>query len=155
MEEPPEHPEDENTLAWMWPDFQKEDPMLAELTRAVRAKGMPEMPADAENDQERYLEGFPSMQVEKGLLMSIPRSLGMLMRSNIGPQMASEDELASRREVWSMNTGGQGPAGAPKTQHLVPGPGSPWEGEGVVPEANPGQSGIWHSLPVCARGGFL
>ena len=43
----------------------------------------------------------------------------MLMRPNIGPQMASEEELASRREVWSMNTGGQGPAGAPKTQHIV------------------------------------
>ena len=37
----------------------------------------------------------------------------MLMRPYIGPQ----EELASPREVWSGNTGGQGSPGAPKTQH--------------------------------------
>ena len=64
----------------------------------------------------RYAPGEASSEGCRGDLA--PRSLGMLMRPNIGPQMASEEELASRREVWSMNTGGQGPAGAPKTQQL-------------------------------------
>ena len=75
--EPKGQPQEEEALAWSWPDFQGEEPLLEQLKKALLARGMPELPEQAEEGQERYLEGFPSMSVENGLLQFVDPKTGV------------------------------------------------------------------------------
>ena len=60
--------QDKNTLAWAWPEFQREDPLLAKLRNALMAKEMPEIEKNAAPENRGYLEAYPSMLLDKGVL---------------------------------------------------------------------------------------